>query len=100
MAFFTSVMSLGMAISTLLKKLSTGPLYLCLTRASPSTILPQQEPAQKGENEEKAPYDPSNAKDAGMRMPTHYDKFVTLDQVLTKAKVNLATNLPKSRGRY
>jgi hypothetical protein len=39
------------------------------------------------ENEEKAPYDPKNAKDAGVGMPTPYDKFLALDQVLTKTKV-------------
>ncbi len=48
----------------------------------------QKEPAQKGENGEKAPYDPSKAKDAGVGMPTPYDKFIALDQVLTKTKVN------------
>src|SRR5438445_11585769 len=44
--------------------------------------------AQKGESEEKAPFDPSKAKDAGVGMPTPYDKFIALDQVLTKTKVN------------
>ena len=39
------------------------------------------------ENEEKAPYDPTKAKDAGVGMPTPYDKFIALDQVLTKTKV-------------
>jgi len=39
------------------------------------------------ENEEKAPYDPKTAKDAGVGMPTPYDKFLALDQVLTKTKV-------------
>jgi hypothetical protein len=39
------------------------------------------------ENEEKAPYDPKTAKDAGVGMPTPYDKFIALDQVLTKTKV-------------
>jgi len=48
----------------------------------------QKEPAQKGESEEKAPFDPSKAKDAGVGMPTPYDKFIALDQVLTKTKVN------------
>jgi hypothetical protein len=36
---------------------------------------------------EKAPYDPKTAKDAGVGMPTPYDKFLALDQVLTKDKV-------------
>lgn len=37
--------------------------------------------------DEKAPYDPKKAKDAGVGMPTPYDKFLALDQVLTKTKV-------------
>src|SRR5438477_3472196 len=48
----------------------------------------QKEPAQKGESEGKAAYDPSKAKDAGVGMPTPYDKFIALDQVLTKTKVD------------
>jgi len=48
----------------------------------------QKEPAQKGESEEKAAFDPSKAKDAGVGMPTPYDKFIALDQILTKTKVN------------
>lgn len=39
------------------------------------------------EKDEKAPYDPNKAKDAGVGMPTPYDKFLALDQVLTKTKV-------------
>jgi hypothetical protein len=39
------------------------------------------------EKEEKAPYDPKTAKDAGVGMPTPYDKFLALDQLLTKTKV-------------
>jgi hypothetical protein len=49
---------------------------------------PQKEPAQKDGSEEKAAFDPSKAKDAGVGMPTPYDKFIALDQVLTKTKVN------------
>ena len=48
----------------------------------------QKEPAQKEESGEKAPFDPSKAKDAGVGMPTPYDKFIALDQILTKTKVN------------
>src|SRR5437762_4672832 len=48
----------------------------------------QQQPAQKGESAEKAPFDPTKAKDAGVGMPTPYDKFIALDQVLTKTKVD------------
>src|ERR1700747_144791 len=40
------------------------------------------------DKEEKAPYDPKNGKDAGVGMPTPDDKFIALDQVLTKTKVN------------
>lgn len=40
------------------------------------------------ENEEKAPFDPKKAQDAGVGMPTPYDKFLALDQALTNAKVN------------
>lgn len=43
--------------------------------------------AFSAESQEKAPYDPSKAKDAGVGMPTPYDKFLALDQVLTKTKV-------------
>jgi len=44
-------------------------------------------PLLAAENEEKAPYDPTKAKDAGVGMPSPYDKFIALDQVLTKTKV-------------
>src|SRR5437763_15981236 len=47
----------------------------------------QTEPAQKGESAEKAPFDPTKAKDAGVGMPTPYDKFIALDQDLTQTKV-------------
>jgi hypothetical protein len=43
--------------------------------------------AAEKEKEEKAPYDPKTAKDAGVGMPTPYDKFIALDQVLTNTKV-------------
>jgi hypothetical protein len=43
--------------------------------------------ASAAEKDEKASYDPKNAKDAGVGMPTPYDKFIALDQVLTKTKV-------------
>ena len=43
--------------------------------------------AFSAESQEKAPYDPSKAKDAGVGMPTPYDKFLALDQVLTKTKI-------------
>ncbi|MFL6589909.1 MAG: hypothetical protein ACJ8M4_07025 [Chthoniobacterales bacterium] len=37
---------------------------------------------------EKAPFDPKKAEDAGVGMPTPYDKFLALDQALTATKVN------------
>ncbi len=40
------------------------------------------------EKEEKAPFDPKKAEDAGVGMPTPYDKFLALDQALTNSKVN------------
>ena len=40
------------------------------------------------EKDEKAPFDPKKAEDAGVGMPTPYDKFLALDQALTNAKVN------------
>src|SRR2546423_15607164 len=48
---------------------------------------PKAQSAQRDKGEEKAPFDPSKAKDAGVGMPTPYDKFIALDQVLTKTKV-------------
>lgn len=38
--------------------------------------------------EEKAPFDPSRAEQAGIGMPTPYDKFLALDLELAKVKVN------------
>jgi hypothetical protein len=40
------------------------------------------------ETEDKAPFDPKKAVDAGVGMPTPYDKFLALDQALTNSKVN------------
>jgi hypothetical protein len=40
------------------------------------------------EKEDKAPFDPKKAEDAGVGMPTPYDKFLALDAALTNAKVN------------
>jgi hypothetical protein len=40
------------------------------------------------EKDEKAPFDPKKAEDAGVGMPTPYDKFLALDQALTNSKVN------------
>lgn len=38
--------------------------------------------------DEKAPFDPNKAEQAGIGMPTPYDKFLALDLELAKAKVN------------
>lgn len=56
------------------------PFLLILGCLLPSVV-------SAAEEKEKAPYDPKNAKDAGVGMPTPYDKFIALDQVLTKTKV-------------
>ena len=40
------------------------------------------------DKDEKAPFDPKKAEDAGVGMPTPYDKFLALDQALTNSKVN------------
>jgi hypothetical protein len=40
------------------------------------------------DKDEKAPFDPKKAEDAGLGMPTPYDKFLALDQALTDSKVN------------
>ena len=40
------------------------------------------------EKEDKAPFDPKKAVDAGVGMPTPYDKFLALDQALPSSKVN------------
>jgi hypothetical protein len=57
------------------------PLLLLLLCTLPGMALSQGK-------DEKAPYDPKKAKDGGVGMPTPYDKFIALDQVLTKTKVN------------
>jgi len=38
--------------------------------------------------EEKAAFDKKNAKDGGVGMPTPFDKFIALDQVLPEGKIN------------
>ena len=40
------------------------------------------------EKDEKAPFDPKKAEDAGVGVPTPYGKFLALDQALTNSKVN------------
>jgi hypothetical protein len=63
------------------------PLLLLLVIGSfvPCLALgaePEETPA------EKAPFDPKKAEDAGVGIPTPYDKFIALDQALTASKVN------------
>ncbi len=43
-----------------------------------------------GANEQKAAFDRSKAADGGVGMPTPYDKFLALDEVLSKGKVDWA----------
>ena len=55
--------------------------------------LNAQEPAERGkgvpQSEGKAvPFDPKTAVDAGLGMPTPYDKFLALDQALGKKKID------------
>lgn len=49
--------------------------------------------------DEKAPFDKSKATEGGVGMPTPYDKFIALDQTISKTKVDwakLARSLAKS----
>lgn len=45
--------------------------------------------------QDKAPFDPKKASEAGLGMPTPYDKFLALDEVLTKKKVDWAAAFRK-----
>ena len=63
-------------------------LLLLLGSLAPSLLL-------GAEKEEKAPFDPKKAEDAGVGMPTPYDKFLALDQALTATKVNWGQVLRK-----
>jgi hypothetical protein len=51
-----------------------------------------QSPAAK---DDKAAFDKNKAQDAGLGMPTPYDKFLALDQALTNAKVNWGATFRK-----
>jgi hypothetical protein len=62
----------------LLLLLVIGSFVPCLALAAE----PEETPA------EKAPFDPKKAEDAGVGIPTPYDKFIALDQALTASKVN------------
>src|ERR1044071_2115995 len=66
------------ALRPLLLLFVIGSFGPCLALAAE----PEETPA------EKAPFDPKKAEDAGVGMPTPYDKFLALDQALTAAKVN------------
>ncbi|HKP93771.1 MAG TPA: hypothetical protein VJS88_07725 [Chthoniobacterales bacterium] len=63
-------------------------LLLLLGSLAPSLLL-------GADKEEKAPFDPKKAEDAGVGMPTPYDKFLALDQALTATKVNWGQVLRK-----
>jgi hypothetical protein len=64
-----------------LRKLRGLRLLLLLGCFSPCLLF-------GAEKDEKAPFDPKKAQDAGVGMPTPYDKFLALDQALTNSKVN------------
>jgi hypothetical protein len=65
-------------------------LFLCMLPGAAFSQAKKEKTQtdEKAQTGEKAPYDPKNAKDGGVGMPTPYDKFIGLDQVLTKTKVN------------
>lgn len=67
-----------------LRKLGLLRLLLLLWCFVPSLFFA----ADKADKDEKAPFDPKKATDAGVGMPTPYDKFLALDQALTNSKVN------------
>jgi hypothetical protein len=64
-----------------LRKLRGLRLLLLLGCVAPSLLF-------AADKDEKAPFDPKKAEDAGVGMPTPYDKFLALDQALTASKVN------------
>lgn len=64
-----------------LRKLRGLRLLLLLGCFAPSLLFAV-------DKDEKAPFDPKKAEDAGVGMPTPYDKFLALDQALTASKVN------------
>jgi hypothetical protein len=64
-----------------LRKLRGLRLLLLLGCFAPSLLF-------AADKDEKAPFDPKKAEDAGVGMPTPYDKFLALDQALTDSKVN------------
>ena len=78
-------------------------LTLAAAAALPLLTLPaprsqaQDEPVKAGSkpSKEAPPFDPSKAEDAGLGMPTPYDKFLALDLVL-KGKVNWKSYFSKT----
>ena len=72
--------------------LSLAAFPLCVNPA-----LGQDEPVKAGgtPSKEAPPFDPSKAVDAGLGMPTPYDKFLALDLVL-KGKVNWKSYFSKT----
>ena len=60
-----------------------------LTLPAPFAFAEDEKPnTQKSKTNEPPPFDPKNAVDGGLGMPTPYDKFIALDQALGKTPVN------------
>jgi hypothetical protein len=70
-----------MVESFALRKLAGLCLLLLMSCLAPCLLFGE-------EKVEKAPFNPKNAEDAGLGLPTPYDKFLALDQALTNSKVN------------
>ncbi len=45
-------------------------------------------PLARAQTDDKAAFDPKKAKDAGLGMPTPYDKFIALDQLVPTGEIN------------
>ncbi len=81
-------------------------LTLAALAASLPTLLAPSQPAlaqddkpvtKKSASNEPPPFDPKTAEDGGLGMPSPYDKFVALDQVLSKAHVNWRQYFSKTK---
>lgn len=71
---------------------AAASLSLSASALFPVALL-AQDPAERGKGAPQAetkgpPFDPKTAVDAGLGMPTPYDKFLALDQVLGKKKID------------
>src|SRR5918997_6540006 len=44
--------------------------------------------SEKKQGEEKSAFDPKQAQDGGLGMPTPYDKFLALDQLVPTGEIN------------